>query len=453
MSDRKRNQQLRNISTATMLEEAEPPRFLYVTATTISIILGLLIIWSIFTDIQEKTVSYGELIPESGVHSIQHLEGGIVDVVHVKNSQIVKKGDKLITLKSKAIDEELGQMRSRQLSLYLDTERLMAYIDWKKPVVGEWVTSVKRDIPHYRSHSDQLTKLVHEELTLLSQQNTYRANQISVIDSQIKQHKEELTKIDGEINSLNQGLSVTKEEMEIYDKLIKEGHISKRDYLQTKRKLIQAEGDLERLHSIKEKETLALEENLNFRIRTISELTEKASQDLDIVNAKSQELKHLISKLEDKLNRSTLYAPSHGTVHNLEIQAGSVIAPGSVMLDVVPEDDNLVAECKINPIDIGHIKVGDEAIIKVLTFDFARYGSVSGIVSQISANAFEDPNTGLLYFKTIMTLNSMHVGEDELKELKPGMSVEANIITGKKSLMSYLLKPIRSATDKSFSER
>ena len=133
--------------------------------------------------------------------------------------------------------------------------------------------------------------------------------------------------------------------------------------------------------------------------------------------------------------------------------AGNVVKPGGLLLEVVPYSQEMVVETRIRPRDIGHIKVGDPVTVKVLTYDYARYGSVKGTLTSISASTFTDTNTNKPYYRATTTLKSQYVGNPHHKKSLPGMTVEADVTTGEKTLMQYLLKPIRSSTGSAFRER
>jgi HlyD family secretion protein/adhesin transport system membrane fusion protein len=182
-------------------------------------------------------------------------------------------------------------------------------------------------------------------------------------------------------------------------------------------------------------------------LKTLSEERSKIAGEL-------AELKEQISKQKDRVDRLVVRAPRHGIVQELAQRApGEVVKPGDVVASIVPLDRSIVAEVRVQPDDIGHIKEGDPAEIKLSTFDSAVFGVVKGSVSHLSATTFETAK-GELFYKAIITMDQDHVGHKGAERpILPGMVVEADIITGAKSLVRYLLKPVYRSLDAGFTER
>ncbi len=162
----------------------------------------------------------------------------------------------------------------------------------------------------------------------------------------------------------------------------------------------------------------------------------------------------LIAKLETQIKRLELRSPARGIVKGLEIHTiGAVIPPGKPLMEIVPIGEELLAEVKVSPADIGHVKKGDHVTVKVTTFDFSRYGSINGTISGLSATTFTSMQ-GAPYYKGLIKLEKHYVGNDpEMNKVLPGMIVNADVITGEKSLLAYLLKPIHRSLNSAFIER
>ena len=446
------NEQLKTISTATYLEEASQPKLLLTTTVVLAGFVFLAIIWSIFTDVTERALTYGKLMPTSGVQSIQHLEGGIIRKIHVRNGDKVEKGRLLIEMDTTAIHAELSQLHARHASYVLDIERLKAFINWEEPNLEYWLEVLLETVPSMGNSLDDISSPLQDEKTLLLTQNKKRANQLQVIDDQIRQHQQELLKLENETIILKNHFDLLKQELAIYESLIEEGHISRKDYIASQKQLNKATGDIDRLGSQIKKERFALSETVSRRERTISDINEKANQELDQLNAKLMEYQHLVARLNDKLERATVTSPISGIVNGLVLNEGAVGPAGLYLLDIVPLDKDLMVQSRLNPKDIGHVQVGDPVSIKVMTFDFAEFGSIEGVLTNVSATTFDDEQ-GLPYYKAEVSLHTQLIGDKDKRKLVPGMTVEASIITGEKSVMAYLLKPIRRSMGKSFTER
>jgi len=182
-------------------------------------------------------------------------------------------------------------------------------------------------------------------------------------------------------------------------------------------------------------------------------LKEKALNELGVVTSNLQETRHKIEKLEERLTRMSVKATISGTVKGVRVFAGNVVQPGGLLLEIVPHGQEFLVESRVNPRDIGHIKVGDPVVIKILTYDYARYGSIKGKLTAISASTFDDPD-GKPYYKATTSLNQQYLASRKgKKKLKAGMTVEASIVTGEKTLLQYILKPIHTTAGKAFRER
>jgi HlyD family type I secretion membrane fusion protein len=194
---------------------------------------------------------------------------------------------------------------------------------------------------------------------------------------------------------------------------------------------------------------------LKNRVQVVrSETLEGWMNELSGVNQNLVELGQNLARLEQDLSRQRLRAPASGLVHALAVNSpGEVVEEGETVLRIVPEQRNLLAETRISPRDVGHITTGQAVKVKVSTFDYARFGTVPGTVESISPSSLTDPE-GNVYFQVDVLLERDHVGENpEDNRLQPGMSVQADIVTGDKTLMEYLLKPIYASARGAFNER
>ncbi len=179
----------------------------------------------------------------------------------------------------------------------------------------------------------------------------------------------------------------------------------------------------------------------------------KSKKDLSDVTADIEQQKHFIEKLNQQLKRLVLYAPTTGVVKGLEINTiGQVIKSGETLMEIIPTEEELLAEVYISPTDIGHVAIGQKVHIKVSSYDFGRYGTVGGEVKLLSASTVKN-DQGVRFYKGQVLLDQLHVGEDTALKILPGMTVEAGIVTGEKSVLEYLLKPIHHALNTGLTER
>ena len=237
-------------------------------------------------------------------------------------------------------------------------------------------------------------------------------------------------------------------------KLLKKDLVSKVVYLETERALFKVRGELASLIGQEMQTRATLGEAQNSLLELSAKLRNEALDEMGSVTGELAQVREAIAKLEDRVQRLVITAPTRGIVKGLTTRTiGAVIGPGEQVVEIVPLDDDLVAEVRISPRDIGHLRVGQAANVKVTTYDAARFGVVEGRLKRVSASTFEDEQ-GEPFYKGVIELSQAFVGDNSNRNpILPGMVVDADIVTGSKSLLQYLLKPVYRGLDSAFRER
>ncbi|MCH9744030.1 MAG: HlyD family type I secretion periplasmic adaptor subunit [Gammaproteobacteria bacterium] len=455
MKKAKNYQQLRQISTATLLEESTHLKLVMKAIIAIIALIAALLIWSSLATIEETAVTFGEIMPKGKVQSLQHLEGGIVSRVLVSNGQRVKKGQLLIKLVDAPIVAELDQLRGREIILTLDSQRWRAYLDNKPANLVEWSNAVINSKYNSIKNHGEIRKRLKDEEAHLASQYKARQDQKSTLQSTILQRKEQLTETEKQSVIWDKHLELLNKEFQMYEKLRKDNLISHKDYLVVMRELNKAQGEKVRLKSKITQTKESIKESANKLNELFSSSHEEALKQLGKVNDSLLEARHKIEKLDGRLSRTNIVAPINGVVKGLRAFAGNVIQPGAILVQVVPYGQQFIVETRINPKDIGHIKVDDKVKVKILTYDFARYGSIEGVLTKISASTYTTED-GKPYYKGTIELKKQFISKgrsNDKNPLKSGMTVEADIVTGEKTILQYLLKPIHQSTSTAFRER
>lgn len=446
-------QQLHQISTATLLEESSHLRIVMQGIIVTAVLILALIVWAAFSTIQETAVTYGEIIPKGQIQIIQHLEGGIVSKVYVSNGDTVKKGQLLIEMDTASAQAELSQLRGRDITLTLDEERLRAFLDNKQANLVRWSDEVIKSKYNTVNNQEQIASLLKDEKTHLASQLKAYGNQKLILQTALEKSEERLNEVKSQILVRTRHVELLTEEFEMYKKLKKSDYISHRDYLVVLRDLNSAKGEQTSLISQKE-QTLKEIEEAHYKLKELASSSREAGlKELGTINDTLLETRHKIEKLEGRVARARITASITGIIKGVAVFGGNVVQPGAQLLEVVPLSKIMLVETRVNPRDIGHIHVGDVVKIKILTFDFARYGAITGKLARISAATFTDSDNKP-YYKAIIHLDKQYIGGDKTKKrLKPGMTVQADIVTGDKTILQYLLKPIHRARDAAFTER
>jgi len=427
------------LSQPLILEEAGPPRALLQLTIIASLMVGGFIAWAAVTDIRETALAQGQVMPAGSVHVVQHLEGGIIAEIHVDEGQVVEVGEPLFRLEEAAALAELDQLRVREAALSLQAERLRAFVLGHEPDF---------------SRSPSYDNMVSDQRVILEMQMNARDSQRAVLLSRVEQRKTEIVSLAEQRKSLEAQIAIIREQLEIRRGLLEKGLMSRIQFLETEHALSQALGDLSTLDGDAARAKEALAEAQNSLMEMEASLGNEALGEMGDVSAELAQVREQLVKLEDRVDRLVIAAPSRGIVKGLITHTiGAVIAPGDVLLEIVPFEDEMVAEVQIHPRDVGHLRVGQEAQVKVTTYDASKHGMVTGTLRRISASTFQDQD-GQPFFKATITLDTNFVGHDPAQNpVLPGMQVDANIRTGSKSLLRYLLKPVYRSLDVAFRER
>ncbi len=423
-----------------MLEESGPSSFLRISVMFGFIALMGFILWAQITEIDEVAVASGEVIPSGTVQTIQHIDGGTISSISIGEGDIVEKDQVLLTLDPTDVEDDIRKLTTQYLIWELTAARLKAFTT-EQPSI-DFSTS-----PKYTGYLEEQQNLLRiQRLDLESQQN--------VIKSQIDQRSGELAALKEQILALGKQLAPLREQMEIREGLLKNNTVSRFDFLESRRELLKEEGQLDELVSKQDTTEQAIAEAESRLNELNSRIMREALAEMSNANAEALKLKEELSRLEAARLRLTVRSPVNGIVQGLDVNSvGTVIKPGNPILSIVPVKQELIVEARIRPEDIGFIEIGQQATVKFTTFNYARYGAVEGKLNHISATTFED-DQGENFYKGKIVLDKNFVGEVAGQNMiLPGMTALADIHSGQKTLMDYLLKPIHTTLSQSFRER
>ncbi|MDP1601750.1 MAG: HlyD family type I secretion periplasmic adaptor subunit [Legionella sp.] len=446
-------EQLKQISDVTYLEESSNLRLVLQGIIAITaLVLGLLL-WSAFVTIQETATAMGQIIPEGEIQSVQHLEGGIVQQVLVKDGDIVVQNQPLVRLSTIELNSERDQLRSNVISMILQSERLKAYINKTPSDPKRWAEKVMQSKYNTIGFQSEINDLIQNEMNLLKTEQEDIQNKEAALKDTLAQRKEKFSELLNKRQIWKKHLELLQQEFDMYEKLKDKNYISNKDYLSILRALNQAKGEAASIESEIEQTKSAISETENNLKEADSTERETSLTELSKTESLLLEVYHKIEKISEQIQRSIIRAPTGGVVKGVSIFAGNVIKPGGLLLEIVPESGKLIGEIKILPRDIGYTRIGQKVRVKITSYDYARYGSIDGELTSISASTFLDADNKP-YYKARVSLAKQYLGiGSQRKELKAGMLIEADIITGSKSLLAYLLRPIHRSVTDAFRER
>ena len=423
-----------------LIEDA--PRVVRLTIWAIIGFFIFLLLWANFAVIDEVTKGDGKAIPSSKIQKIQNLEGGIVSEMFVKEGQIVEAGAPLIRLDDTRFASNVGETEADRLSMLLRVERLSAEVE-DRPL--NFPEDVLKAVPGQAKSEESLYISRRQQLH----------DEIGGLQEQLIQRQQELREFSSKQAQYRQQLGLQRQEINMSEPLVAQGAVSPVEVLRLKRAEVETRGQLDATtlaipraeSAIKEVQRKIDETRGKFRSEALTQLNE-ARTDLNKAQATGK-------ALEDRVSRTLVTSPVRGIVNKLLVNTiGGVIQPGSDMVEIVPLDDTLLVEAKIRPQDIAFLHPGQEAIVKFTAYDYTIYGGLKAKLEQIGADTITDEDKKTTYYMIKVRTERSHLGTDEKPLLIiPGMVASVDIITGKKSVLSYLLKPIIRARAEALHER
>lgn len=433
------DQPLPEVSKA-LVEDA--PRVVRLTIWAISAFLVFMLAWSHYALIDEVTRGDGKAIPSSKLQRIQNLEGGIVAELFVHEGQIVDAGAPLLRLDDTRFVSTVDETEADRLSMLLRVERLSAEIEGRPLNIPEEVRSAAPN-------------QAQNEQSLYDSRQQQSHDEIGGLHEQLIQRQQELLEFTSKQAQYRQSLRLQHEEMTLSVPLVSAGAISRVEMLRLKRAEVETRGQLDAMtlaipraeSAIKEVQRKIDETRGKYRSEALGKLNE-ARTELNKAQATGK-------AMEDRVSRTLVTSPVRGIVKQLLVNTiGGVIQPGSDLVEIVPLDDTLLVEAKIRPQDIAFLHPGQSAVVKFTAYDYTVYGGLNAHLEHIGADTLTDDDKKNTYYLIKLRTERSHLGTDEQPLLIiPGMVASVDIITGKKSILSYLLKPIIRARAEALRER
>ncbi len=418
------------------------------TPSKISLVLKIwlftilaVVIWASFASIDEITRGDGKVIPYGNNQVIQNLEGGIVEAILIKEGQVVKAGEIILKISnaksvstSRTNEMKFQELKAKSLRLHAEANGLPFKM-------------IKTDDSELKTQM-RLAKNLYDSNKLEFQAKD------SSIAAQIEQRKQEYTEAMAKIASLKKSLEFVTQEVEMTEPMVKEGIKSKVDFLKLRREANNIKKDIEAVELSLPRLKSAIKEYRNKRIESKQLFFNNAKKELNEVTAELSRLKTQQVALSDQVNRTMVKSPVEGIVQKLFVNTvGGVIKPGEDLVEIVPTSKKLYLEIKIKPSDIAFIHPGAEAKVKISAYDYAIHGGLLGKVVSISPDTITDKKENTFYLIHIETEKNYLGSKERPLNIIPGMTVSVDIITGKKTVIQYILKPILKSKQYVFSER
>ncbi|WP_160165052.1 HlyD family type I secretion periplasmic adaptor subunit [Chrysiogenes arsenatis] len=399
------------------------------------------LVWASISKIDEMVKSGGKIITSDNIATVSTLDAGIIEEVLVKEGDTVVISQPIIKLHDLTHTTEYDKNWLRLLELRAKQARLKAEAAGV-PMVNDPMVVESRP-----------STMEYEASLYRTNQQKLAATQ-AVLNERLQQRKNDLQDALSRQRSLRENYTLLSKEMEIKQQLVKDGIISRVAFMQEVRRYNDLEAEMNAIDgslptiqsSIRELEKGMRESQLSF--------IKDAEQELTSVNGEIERLNEILIALKDKVRRTMVLSPVDGVVKTIAVKThGAAVQAGRTLMEIVPQTDYFVAELKIKPSDIGFIYPGQMAKLKINAFDFVIYGGIEGAVSYISPDTIKDDNGRDEWYMVHVRAQNDHVGTKTELRVKPGMTVEAGIITGQKTIMDYILKPILKTKQSALTER
>ena len=395
------------------------------------------LLWASVARVDEVTHGQGRVIPSSKAQVIQSAEPTTIEEILVRSGQKVRKGQLLVRLDDAMLASELGQIQAETRSLTARAGRLQQ----EGTGAGSLCTTGGPEC-------------AQEQALAAVRQSALRSKQ-DALAAQVDQRRRDLGEAQATIASLGGSVQLAKQRVSMLEPLAAKSIIPQTELLDARRELVDAQGRLNAAQqqasrasaAIREAQAQQSEANFQFRQDALNERSQLEAK--IAVNSES------LRGARGRAQRAEIRSPVDGVVNDVQVTTiGGYVSPGQKIMQVVPMGEKLLVEARVKPNDIAFIKTGDRAVVKVTAYDFSIYGGLSGTVQQVSADSVYDEATREAYFTVVVETDRAWLGSGTHRlPITPGMVCDVEILTGRKSVLAYLLKPIMKARDEALRER
>lgn len=398
--------------------------------------------WAWFGQLDVVSTAVGEVIPSTQVKSVQHLEGGIVREIRVKEGQLVKKNQALLTLEPTQSGADVDELRVRIASLRADIARLEA-------------EATRTESPQFPADLiKNRSNLVSQSMAMFKTRKSRIENQLAGQIEIITQNNEQIQEVTSRINLSTEKLGLLKEQIEISESLMKDQLTNRMQHLNLLKEAASLRGNINEDKATLRKAQSGFKGAQN-KLEAIREsFFEKVREELDEKRRSFEEYSSRVLKFEDSLRRTVLRSPVEGVIKSLYVvTVGGVVAPGGTVLDIVPAGDSLIIEAKLPPQDIGYVHAGQTALVTLASSDSNRFGNLTGTVVNVSPDTLVS-SAGEAFYKVRISTENTYFERDTLRySLVPGVQVMASIRTGQRSIFAYLSDPFMASARTAMRER
>lgn len=419
-------------------------RFAYLLTISIIAFFGFFLIWASFATLDEVTRGDARVIPSQHVQIIQNLEGGILSEMLVHDGQVVQKGDVLLRIANTGAEAAYRDSRIQVMTLKAMIVRLTAESEDKAP---NFPADVVKDAP----------QIIDSERALYNTQIAQFKTAIGVLNDQLTQRQQDIAALKTKQVALTRALALAKKERDITAPLVTKGAAAQLDLVKIDQQVNDLEGQIAEADANLPKAQAARDEAQRSIQEKIDQFHSDARAELNRHEAELQALTQKAFAEKDRVQRTEVRSPVRGVIKDIKVNTiGGAIQPGQDLVEIVPLDDTLLLEAKIRPSDVAFLHPGQDATIKITAYDFAIYGGLKAKVERISADSISerDGDRSQTFFRVMLRTDKNYLGTTAHPlPIMPGMTAQVEILTGHRTVLGYLLKPILDAKSTALTER
>jgi adhesin transport system membrane fusion protein len=437
----------------------EVPSLHRLTIWAMAALVFCFILWSYFAALQQVTSGTGKIIPSTQVQIIQSLDGGVLEKLFVQEGMQVIKNQQIARIDDTRFRSDFAEQKQEVSSLRANVIRLRAELS--SILIGsneQWQRQIQIDkkVPVYPEDLLENAKfMVERQKEEYSGRIDNLINQLAIQEQQIQQREQEVAELDSKIETLKVSFQIANKELDLTRPLAEKNIVSKIELYKLERSVNELKGELSAVRLLLPKLKSTLQEAILNRRETVLAYRAKARAELNELQNKLSRINESQVGAQDKVTKALILSPVVGTIKTIYINTlGGVVKPGETIAEIVPTEDKLMVEAKIKPRDIAFIYPGLPAVVKITAYDFTRYGGLTGKVEHISADTTQDEDGNSFYLIRVRTdASSIKNKKGEAMPIIPGMLTEVDVITGKRTILEYILNPILRANEAALRER
>lgn len=399
--------------------------------------------WGSMAELDEVAVAIGEVIPQQQLQVVQHLEGGVIEEILIQEGDQVSRGQVLMQLNLAA-----GGINREELQIRLDGMLLARARLHAESEGGENEPDFPPELIETRP------ELVQAELRAFMARKRDLLSSLNVLDERASQRRLEVGELEAQIASTQRDLALAEERFAMSSDLLEEGLVPRMEHVEVEAEVEQLRGQVDVLNQSIPRARAALNEITAERERDRERYRRRALEELVQVETNIAGLRQTLETATDQELRAEIRSPIDGVVKNLRTNTiGGVIRPGEPIAEIVPDSDELEIRARLNPRDRGFVSAGQRAVVKITTYDYARYGGLEGEVIRVSASTNTESD-GQAFYEVVVRTERTYLGDNPGDfPITPGMEASVDIHTGTRTVLDYLVRPVLKLQHEAFRER